>query len=141
MHAFKAFSCSLSEARERALPPTHTSCLAKASRHVQTTQEMPLVCMALVAKGVSTARLQGTITIGKTLLARALHRRQKHTPSLPVKKTDLLTLQSEGQASGFSDFQGIEAGRHHPWAPHWPHYSSAKHLRKDLIPLSRALMF
>ena len=32
---------------------------------------MPLVCMALVAKGVSTARLQETITIGKTLLGRS----------------------------------------------------------------------
>lgn len=92
--------------------PLHSSCLAKASRHVQSTQQPPPEHLALAAKRAGVPELHSNVTIGQTdrrLLAghplQALLRWQKETQpqSSWEKKAYLISLelQPEGQAWSF----------------------------------------
>lgn len=60
---------------------------------------MPLVCLALVAKGAGIPELQGTVTVRRTVLGRPPHAGHftnselTHTPTLSMKKAYLLNLE------------------------------------------------
>lgn len=74
------------------------SCLAKADRCMQSIYGTPLDFLVLRARA-SVPGLHGTITIRKTVLAKlpplrhCIDSRLKHTPSIPVKKNNLLVLE------------------------------------------------
>ena len=75
-----------------------------------------LACLALAAKRTDIPELQGTVTIGKTVLGKpptpgqCTDNRLKHSPSLFINKAYVLSLQlqPEGQASGFPHMEGIK---------------------------------
>lgn len=85
------------------------SCLGKTGKCMKSTYETPVDFPALRARA-SIPGLYGSITIRKTILGRlpplrhGIDSRLKYTPSIPVKKNNLLVLelQPEGQVSGLS---------------------------------------
>ena len=105
MYLDKIVSQCFSEVSKHALPTTLSSCLAKASKPVQTTLGTPLDHLALVAKRTGIPGLHGTVTTGKTTLGRPpFSGKQNETqPNFPMKKNYLLSLelQPEEQTSGF----------------------------------------
>ena len=79
-------------------PHTLYNLLAKTSGSTQSSQEIPLDCLTLLARAVGIPELHRTVTIGETVIVRPSPSRHyigsklKHNHSLPVKKSYLLTL-------------------------------------------------
>lgn len=72
--------------------------LAKTSGSTQSIQETLLDCLTMLARAVGIPELHRTVTIGEIVIGRpspsrhCIDRKLKHSHSLPVKKSDLLTL-------------------------------------------------
>lgn len=111
-HRDRAFSPSIMEALRHMQSGHFARCLSEPgertlSRCVQTTQGMPFVHVALVAKGAGGLELQGTTTIRKTVLGRPNPQGTAH-PVFLEKGLFILELHLKKQTSGFPHKQQLQ---------------------------------
>lgn len=118
---------------------------------MQTSQGVTLIRVALVSKGAGVPELQVTLITRKTLLGRptptgrCTQSKQKHSPSLLRKFTYQRAL---AQRTGFRFSTNLKtkeplpgnASKGTPFlcTPPWPHYSSRRPPKQELIHSSRA---